>query len=150
REGSPIVRKPSEAMEISPGRAPRYFVLLGPSTKISEFLDDKAPYFWASESNDPAEKKPEASDPTSGAWATIRAKDIREVPATATTEMEVGQYDLSQLLVLRPVVERNAAPGERLYEVLVTTRSPFDQRTGGRDGRPANGGNPERLREGAF
>jgi hypothetical protein len=149
-EGASGLRNTSGAMLRFQGRTPRHDVLCGPANKTSEFLDDKVPFFWNSDSDQPANQKDAASKLASGAWATVLEKELRELAPGAAIEMEVGEYALSQLLVLRPSVNGELAPGQRGYDVLVITRHSAAQPSGNRAGSPANGGNPERWRDSAF
>jgi hypothetical protein len=132
------------------GRTPRHDVLCGPANKTSEFLDDKVPFFWSSDSGQTANQKDAASKLASGAWATVLEKELRDVAPGAAIEMEVGQYALSQLLVLRPSVNGELAPGQRGYDVLVITRDSAAPPPSDRVGHPDDGGNPERWRDSAF
>jgi hypothetical protein len=117
------VQSPGEVNAIS--LPPQHAVLCGPETKISEFLDTGAPYLWTFGPDAIAKKEEDAKEYGSGEWADVVEKETRELKeSSATIEVEIGNYGLSETLVLRPMQPQPPLvlnPSQKRYELLANT-----------------------------
>ncbi len=86
-------------------------VLCGPTTSLAEFLRFKQPYVW---------KNPEF--PLRELWAEVQPSDLREIQGPAASmEWERGTYQLSGMLVLRPIESTDGQAGRRRFEVTIAS-----------------------------
>ena len=108
---------------------PQHAVLCGPASKISEFLDMGGPYLWTFGPGAISMNEEDVAEYGSREWADVVAKETRELTASsAIIEVEIGNYGLSELIVLRPMQPKSREsldPGQKRYELLVLA-SPFD------------------------
>ena len=105
---------------------PQHAVLCGPATKISEFLLDRGgPYLWTFGPDAIAKNEEDAAEYGSREWADVAEKETRELKeSSAAIEVEIGNYGLSELLVLRPMqpqTRESLDPSQKRYELLANT-----------------------------
>jgi hypothetical protein len=107
---------------------PQHAVLCGPATKFSEFLLDMGgPYLWTLGPEGTAKRKEDVAEYGSREWADVVEKETRELKdPSATIEVEIGNYGLSELLVLRPMQPQpreGLDPSQKRFELLAITNA---------------------------